>query len=340
MLDGINVMRTSPNARFARQIVETGQMFARHRLWSYDLVHGFGGPQVVLAACIWARLFNIPTVREMTLDEPIQSETGLKGRVVRRSYTSAKKTIALTPGIAATLRDIGVPPGDIHVRPNPVDTGHFRPQASGDAASARDSFGISDNARLHVMVGRFMPRKNQHFAIDVLIRLPEHHHLLLVGPAFEDDQAYLADVHRRIGETGLADRVHLLPTAVNDPLAVYHAADTLWLPSRREGLPNVALEALCCGVPVIANAALELSDHIRNGENGANVDLDADQFAQNIIELEDVFSQDTTRRSIAASAALLYGAEHLDAQFAELLSDLLKLRTNRASHAARPQTIR
>jgi glycosyltransferase involved in cell wall biosynthesis len=60
-------------------------------------------------------------------------------------------------------------------------------------------------------------------------------------------------IERQIGERGLADRVKLLgPQPLEELPAWYRRARVLVLPSHSEGVPNVVLEALACGTPVVA----------------------------------------------------------------------------------------
>jgi glycosyltransferase involved in cell wall biosynthesis len=76
-----------------------------------------------------------------------------------------------------------------------------------------------------------------------------------------------ADLERLIETLGLADRVRLLGFRP-DTVELYHALDLLVLSSRREGLPNVVLEALAMGVPVVAVAVggvQWLIEHDRTG---------------------------------------------------------------------------
>jgi glycosyltransferase involved in cell wall biosynthesis len=78
--------------------------------------------------------------------------------------------------------------------------------------------------------------------------------LRVVGkPRYARDDLF---VRRRILELGLADAVAfagvLPPAGVREE---YERADVLCLPSRSEGLPMVVLEAMACGLPVVANAA-------------------------------------------------------------------------------------
>src|SRR5258707_6887151 len=90
-----------------------------------------------------------------------------------------------------------------------------------------------------------------------------HLRLLLVG-SFEDGDSLPEDIRKRL-ETH--DRV-ILAGPVNDTAPFYAMADVLVLPSHREGLPTVVLEAHAAGKPVIGAAATGIVDLLVDGETG------------------------------------------------------------------------
>jgi glycosyltransferase involved in cell wall biosynthesis len=97
-----------------------------------------------------------------------------------------------------------------------------------------------------VAVGRLSEQKGYDRLLRDFARLPADSHLTVFGEGPERES-----LERLIDELGLAGRVAL---AGFDPVpgAWVAGADALLLPSRWEGMPNVALEALACGTPVIA----------------------------------------------------------------------------------------
>jgi glycosyltransferase involved in cell wall biosynthesis len=95
-------------------------------------------------------------------------------------------------------------------------------------------------------VGRLAVQKDQATLLDALARLKNRPwRLTLVG-----DGPLRGDLEQRAGQLGLADRITF--AGFVDPLPHFAAANVFVLPSRWEGLPAVALEALAAGLPVVA----------------------------------------------------------------------------------------
>lgn len=124
--------------------------------------------------------------------------------------------------------------------PNPVDGAHIR----GDGIAIAP--GAPADAVRFAAAGRLHHQKGFDRLLDVLPALTIPWHLTLLGEG-EEGEALRAQAAR----LNIADRI-TFAGRVDRPWPHIAAADAFLLPSRWEGLPNVALEALCCGTPVIA----------------------------------------------------------------------------------------
>jgi glycosyltransferase involved in cell wall biosynthesis len=119
-----------------------------------------------------------------------------------------------------------------------------------DRSNARERWRIPPDAPLLVHIGRAHEVKNRPFLIEVLRSarsLRADTLLLVVGSGGIDD---LLAVYPRLSTE---EPAIVLAGELDDVRSVLAAADVLLLPSRREGLPGVVLEALAAGVPVVAN---------------------------------------------------------------------------------------
>jgi teichuronic acid biosynthesis glycosyltransferase TuaC len=126
---------------------------------------------------------------------------------------------------------------------NWVDADAFRPL---DRSAERSRLGIS--GRLLISVGNLVEHKGNDLVIRSLPCFTETS-LCLIGDG--PDRARLESVAR---ETGVAQRVRFVGQVPQSELPRYYsAADALVLASSREGWPNVLLEAMACGTPVVAS---------------------------------------------------------------------------------------
>ena len=133
---------------------------------------------------------------------------------------------------------------------NGVDGELFQPR---EQAACRRELGLGAG-ELVLVVGHLIERKDPLLALEAfaeLARMRPGAKLVFVGRGPLND-ALVA----RIAELKLAERVQLAGEAEPERLARwYGAADVLLLTSRREGRPNVVLEALSSGLPVLATNA-------------------------------------------------------------------------------------
>lgn len=138
----------------------------------------------------------------------------------------------------------GADPKKLHVVPNGVNTDLFSPQGP----TARERYAFASDDRVVLFVGVLNPRKRPDLLIEALQRLPSTWKLLIAGRGPMEKQL------RRLAERlGVAGRVRFGGYVPYPELpAIYRAADVLALPSEYEGFPKVVVEALACGVPVVA----------------------------------------------------------------------------------------
>jgi glycosyltransferase involved in cell wall biosynthesis len=142
-----------------------------------------------------------------------------------------------------------------------VDSRRFRPRPAGPA---RRRLGLEDRRRWLVFVGNLVPEKDPTAALEALALLPPEVGLLVVG-----EGPLRPELEARARRPELAGRVRLAGPVdhglVPDCLA---AAEALVLPSRREGDPNVVLEALAAGRPVAASRVGGVPGLVAEGEQG------------------------------------------------------------------------
>lgn len=158
----------------------------------------------------------------------------------RLAYPRCDLVIASSERMAGELRDdYAVAQARLLVLANPVDVVRIRALAEQRPQRLRCR-------RLFVAAGRLVPQKGFDRLLDLWPSTDAGDHLVILGDGPERRR-----LAQQLAAEGIGERVRL-PGFEPNPWAWYGLADAVLLPSRFEGLPNVALEALACGTPVIA----------------------------------------------------------------------------------------
>lgn len=150
---------------------------------------------------------------------------------------------------------------------NGVDTGRYAPPLYNEKIGAKEALGL-DNAQLFLFVGRLSPEKRVKEFLEAWAELfaeeaaPPKARLLIVGGGPEEPA-----LRRAVADLGLAGSVALAGPK-DDLLPYYRAADVLILPSISEGLSNSMLEAMACGVAVLASRVGGAKEALSDGESG------------------------------------------------------------------------
>lgn len=185
--------------------------------------------------------------------------TGRFGRASRAmvalAYPRAERVIAVSEGVAGTLvHDYAVAPERVRVFPNPVDV-----EAIGNQGRLEPGIAVSRGDV--VAMGRLVENKNFALAIRAFARSRRTGRLLLLG------EGSLRGRLRALGdELGLGDRL-VMPGFVANPYAVVARCDFLILSSNAEGFSNALVEAMACGVPVLATDCPSSPAEILNVED-------------------------------------------------------------------------
>ena len=161
-----------------------------------------------------------------------------------------------------------------HVIPYGVDVEQFSP-APVDPPEWRQRLGIPEDAVVVLGVGRMVTKKGFHVLLDEVEGLLSTHpsvHLVLGGSGDR-----LEEFQERTN--ALRDRVHLPGVVYRDSLPdLYRSADVFVLPAVHDrqgnvdGLPNVILEAMASGLPVVASGISGIPLAIENGREGLLVE--------------------------------------------------------------------
>ena len=171
-------------------------------------------------------------------------------RWIRWAAAKAEGLVAVSSGLRDRLAALGARPDRVRVLRNGVDLAQFRP---GDRAAARRELGLTRPTLL--AVGNLVALKRHKLMVEALALLPKTD-LVIVG-----DGPERGAIEAAVRANGVGERVRLLGRLPQERLAqIYQAADLLLLVSTHEGWPNVLLESMACGTPVVVSAIAGVAD--------------------------------------------------------------------------------
>ncbi|MHA6203856.1 glycosyltransferase family 4 protein [Dyella soli] len=219
------------------------------RAGGYDCILASWAYPDAVAAGWMARRLGIPyVVKVHGSDLNVQATQPLLRPQIRAALRGASAVVTVSQALAGKAAGLGVPPSRIHVIYNGVDPALFSP---GSRDQARWRLKLLPDSPLVLYVGNLKANKG---CIDLLEAFPA---LLAKQPSarlvYLGAGACHATLVARAKALGCAERVHLAGAVSHEETAHwFHAADLLCLPSHNEGVPNVVLEAMACGTPVVA----------------------------------------------------------------------------------------
>lgn len=155
----------------------------------------------------------------------------------------------------------------IHIIGFGVDTSVFRPVNSQEQAALRRELELPLNKTLCLFVGRFVERKRPDFLLGAWEQLSSLHDqttLVVVGSGMDQHDSIEGKVVQLAKSTPNA----IFRGITKNPEKYYQACDLLLLPSDREGQPNVLMEMMSCGNPVIGSAIPGIVELLADEVNG------------------------------------------------------------------------
>lgn len=165
--------------------------------------------------------------------------------VAKWTFQSADKIICYTEYEKAELVKLGIPPINVEIIHNGINTNLFRPRL------------LESESKNILWIGRYTPGKGVEYLIHAFAQFHKTHpdfSLLMIGRGPNKDAMI-----ELVQKLGLEGAVRMLDFVANDKLPeVYRSARAFVLPSIEEGVPRSILEAMACGVPVICTELPQL----------------------------------------------------------------------------------
>jgi glycosyltransferase involved in cell wall biosynthesis len=246
-------------------------------------------------------------------------------KLILSSTKVLDRIISISGEICRELEENGIPEQSVVSIPNSVDVVHFQPGENGGTRTMRSL----------LFIGRLADEKGVHYLIRAVGKLKKKVDgikLFIVGEG--PLRRELEELSRHLNV--MDDTAFVGHT--DSVLSYYHAADVFVLPSLSEGLPLTLLEALSCGLPVVASAvggSREILDpqneeepipksEYRIAEYGLLVNPeDGDGLAHAVLRLlHDRVLSDTLRKTARSYVQQRFGIDRVIDKYRELYSDL------------------
>lgn len=210
------------------------------------------------------------------------TEFPLRRWIIEKALQKSDRVSTLNREMYQKCLSLGVSKERLVIISNGVNLAQFIIR---DRISARTRLGISCESQVVLFVGSLVPVKG----IETMLRAVElmfqtarwsSLRLYVVG------SGYLERVLRRLsGDLGLDNTVNFVGPVSHSELVYWmNAADCLCLPSLSEGHPNVVMEALACGTPVVASAVGSIPDFITAASGRLSAPLDYRDLSRNLEE--------------------------------------------------------
>lgn len=183
-------------------------------------------------------------------------------------------------------RWLDINPDRIAYTPNGLDPDVYLARSGRSPRAVRESLGIPADAPTVLTLARFAPEKAPETMLNVFARIqatrPDIRYII-AGTGMSEK----AEMGEMVRARGLAHSIHLLGVR-SDVAELLSCADVFLLPSRLEGFPNVLMEAMAVGVPVVASNVGGIPDLVRHGQNGFLHEAeDVAGMARSVVELLD-----------------------------------------------------
>ena len=221
------------------------------RNWGAEIVHGWLHDGNIYTR-VALRGLGIPVINSERSDDYRLSYGQRLGYALTRGWETALVANSHA-GLAFARRLHRVPADRGHVVWNGVDLARIEMEAAA-APALCGALWPGQDVSIACLVGSITPAKDHLLALDtaaVLHQRDPRWRFLLVGDPWREPGAYPRAVQARFRELRL-ENVCRFTNERTDAIAHIAASDVLFSTSRLEGFPNVVLEAMACGTPVVS----------------------------------------------------------------------------------------
>jgi glycosyltransferase involved in cell wall biosynthesis len=307
---------------------------------SIGVVHSFGGSDLVLVQNILTKTLGLKSINELTGITAIPGTkntiknvliNGLNKRIDRYGLLCADKIIALSPGLEREFEKYYGKLKKAEIIPNGVDVHRFKPVDVATKEIIRTKHGIKNSDFVILYAGALLPSKGVECFIEIINTIEvddaREYTFVFVGENNRlPEEIELKHQLTRCAE-GKEDIKILFPGYIHNVAEYFNISDLFILPSPAEGFPNVVIEAMACGLPVIMNRIEGITDFIIDDSiDGFIVD---ENNIYDYVKIIDTLIRNVDKRQEVSIAArmkveLQYSSEIIQNKYDILYDNMLK----------------
>lgn len=267
------------------------------RTFNFDVIDSHFVYPDGFAAVLLGKIFRRPvTISARGSDVNVYKDLRVIPHLLKYALNRADRVVAVSQALAGTIEGLGIPKEKITIVPNGVDGSKFFPEPQNEA---RKKVGLR-SGKVLLSIGHLTRNKG----FDLLL----HALKILVSRRNEDDLQMIiigegvmqGELEQLVASLGLQERVRFVGALPHHQLRIWYcAADVFCLASDREGWPNVVVESLACGTPVVATKAGGIPEIVNAHHLGILTDRTPDALAGSI---EEALGRTWDRDAIAREA--------------------------------------
>ncbi len=228
-----------------------------------QIIHAFWSASGIIALMV--RLIKPrPVVITLWGSDKLIARVPILSKIILSVLNTADAIICEDISLKSYLISRGFNPEKTFLIRNGVNLNLFKPQ---DSLEAKNSLGLNVDHKIILSVGSLNRTKNHSLLIDAFSKLSESNptwNLYIIGEGEEKQ-----NLDKQIRQKGLAQKIFLLGFKEHNSLSQWlNAADIFVLSSLSEGTPNALLEAMGCGLPVIASNVGGIPELIQDNIEG------------------------------------------------------------------------
>ncbi|MFZ5857420.1 MAG: glycosyltransferase family 4 protein [Chloroflexota bacterium] len=294
--NGIHLTRFGAHKRVDDTLVDWFELIvAEHRREPFDILHAYFLPQAGFVAAYAGKYLGVPSVVSIRGND-IERAAFDPSKFSHVMYALQNASAVTTNASELARKAKAFIDREIFLIPNGIDTERFKPMETNEGLAENlftTKYTKEHKEKVAVIgfVGELREKKGMRALLSGYAQIAKSRSasLLIVGEIREgEDKNAFEEFRTQVSGRNLGSVVVTGAVPHSDLPAYYSLMDVFVHPSLRDGMPNAVLEAMACGVPVVATPVGGVLDVLVDGNNGSAVNVnDAEMLAVKITELLD-----------------------------------------------------